>query len=37
MNAHVLLNLLDELNKFKFNNIEARMLDSNYHMTLKLH
>ena len=54
MNAHVLLNLLNELgkrdkmrglrsilslfhNEFnKFNNTGAQMLDSIYHMTLKL-
>ena len=38
MSAHVLLNLLNELrNKFnKFNNTRARMLDSIYHMTLRL-
>ena len=54
MNAHVLLNLFNELGKRdimqglssilslfrikfkKFNNTEARMLDSIYHMTLKL-
>ena len=54
MNAHVLLNLLNELgkrdklrglpsilsffrNEFnKFNNTRARMLDSIYHMTLRL-
>ena len=54
MNAHVLLNLLNKLgkrdkmrglpssfylflNKFnKFNNTRARMLDSIYHMTLRL-
>ena len=54
MNAHVLLNLLNELSKRdkmwglpsilshfrnklnKFNNTGARMLDSIYHMTLKL-
>ena len=45
MSAHVLLNLLKELrkrdlffgNKFeKFNNTGARMLDSIYHMTIKL-
>ena len=47
MSAHVLLNLLNELRKLdkmrcfrnefdKFNNTEARMLDSIYHnMTLK--
>ena len=43
MSAHDLLNLLNELKKEikcevselnKFNNIEARMLDSIYHMTL---
>ena len=40
MNAHVLLNLLNELGKrdfrnefSKFNNTRARMLDSIYHMT----
>ena len=32
--AHVLLNLLNEFNKF--NNSGAQMLDSIYHMTLKL-
>ena len=31
MSAHVLLNLLNEFNKF--NNTRARMLDSIYHMT----
>ena len=46
MNAHVLLNLLNSLGKSdltlfrnefnKFNNTGARMLDSIYHMTLKL-
>ena len=41
MSAHVLLNLLNELrkrdNKFnKFNNMGAQMLDSIYHMTLRL-
>ena len=48
MSAHVLLNLLNELrkrdkmlsklrNKFnKFNNTRAGMLDSIYHMTLRL-
>ena len=54
MNAHVLLNLLNEMgkkdktrgllsilslfrNEFnKFNNTGARMLDSIYHMTLRL-
>ena len=43
MSAHVLLNLLNELrnlvfrNKLnKFSNTGARMLDSIYHMTLKL-
>ena len=54
MNAHVLLNLLNELVKVikceacrtfylffrsefnKFNNTSARMLDSIYHMTLRL-
>ena len=54
MNAHVLLNLLNELGKRdimrgllsilclfrieinKFNNTRARMLDSIYHMTLKI-
>ena len=46
MGAHVLLNLLNELWKSdkslfcnelnKFNNTGARMLDSIYHMTLKL-
>ena len=44
MSAHVLLNLLNELgkrdlfrNEFnKFNNTRARMLDSIYHMTLRL-
>ena len=40
MSAHVLLNLLNELNLFlflnefnKFNNTRARMLDSIYHIT----
>ena len=32
--AYVLLNLLNEFNKF--NNTGAQMLDSIYHMTLKL-
>ena len=53
MRAHVLLNLLNELEKKikceacqhfilfrkelnKFNNTRARMLDSIYHMTLRL-
>ena len=47
MSAHVLLNLLNKLgkrdkmwgfrNEFnKFNNTRARMLDSIYHMTLRL-
>ena len=39
MSAHVLLNLLNEFfsNEFnKFNNTRARMLDSIYHMTLRL-
>ena len=44
MSAHVLLNLLNELgkrdelgNEFnKFNKTRARMLDSIYHMTLRL-
>ena len=46
MSTHVLLNLLNELWKSdkslfcnelnKFNNTGARMLDSIYHMTLKL-
>ena len=45
MSAHVLLNLLNELEKTislfctefnKFNNTAARMLDSIYHMVLKL-
>ena len=45
MSAHILLNLLNELRKrdkmrglpsILFNNTEARMLDSFYHMTLKL-
>ena len=42
MRAHVLLNLLNELgkrdnNEFnKFNNTRTRMLDSIYHMTLRL-
>ena len=44
MNAHVLLNLLNELPSIlslfrnslkKFNNTGARKLDSIYHMTLK--
>ena len=34
MGAHVLLNLLNKLNKL--NNTGARMLDSIYHMTLRL-
>ena len=45
MSAHVLLNLLNELgkrdkifrNEFnEFNDTRARMLDSIYHMTLRL-
>ena len=44
MSAHVLLNLLNELrkrdvfrNEFnKFNSTRARLLDSIYHMTLRL-
>ena len=41
MSGHVLLNLLNKFgkrdNKFnKFNNTRARMLDSIYHMTLRL-
>ena len=44
MSAHVLLNLLNKLGKRslfrnelnKFNNTKARMLDSIYHMTLKI-
>ena len=41
MSAHVLLNLLNKLGKSrneynKFNNTRARMLDSIYHMTLRL-
>ena len=38
MSAHVLLNLLNELrNEFnEFNNTGARMLDSIYHMTLRI-
>ena len=43
MSAHVLLNLLKELGKRdemqefnKFNNTRAQMLDSIYHMTLRL-
>ena len=41
MSAHVLLNLLNELGKRdnklnKFNNTRAQMLDSIYHMTLRL-
>ena len=42
MSAHVLLILLNELRKRdkmrgnKFNNTRARMLDSIYHMTLRL-
>ena len=44
MNAHVLLNLLNEFGESdkmrglfnKFNNTGARMLDSIYHLTLKL-
>ena len=35
MSVHVLLNLLNELNKF--NNTRARMLDSIYHITLRSH
>ena len=34
MSAHVLLNLLNKFNKF--NTTRARMLDSIYHMTLRL-
>ena len=33
MSAHVLLNLLNEYNKFI--NTRARMLESIYHMTLR--
>ena len=41
MSAHVLLNLLNELGKRDkmrglLNNTGARMLDSIYHMTLRL-
>ena len=54
MNAHVILNLFNDLGKrgkirglssilslfrnefIKFNNTRARMLDSNYQMTLRL-
>ena len=38
MNVHVLLNLLNELGNElnKFNNTIERMLDSIYHMTLRL-
>ena len=36
LSAHVLLNLLNELGFNKFNNTRARMLDSIYHMTLRL-
>ena len=47
MSAHVLLNLLNELGLLsilspfrneldKFNNTRAQMLDSIYHMTLRL-
>ena len=38
ISAHDLLNLLNKLvNKFnKFNNARTRMLDSIYHMTLRL-
>ena len=40
MSAHVLLNIFNELgkrNEFnKFNNTRARMLDSIYHMTLRI-
>ena len=40
MSAHVLMNLLNKLrkrNEFnKFNNTRARMLDSIYHMALRL-
>ena len=40
MSAHVLLNLLNKLRKTnefnKFNNTRARMLDSIYHMALRL-
>ena len=34
MSAHALLNFRNNFNKF--NNTGARMLDSIYHMTLKL-
>ena len=39
MSAHVLLNLLNKLgkrDKIKFNSTGAQMLDSIYHMTLRL-
>ena len=41
MSAHVLLNILNELGEVrkdfnKFNNTRARMLDSIYHMALRL-
>ena len=43
MSAHVLLNLLNELRKrdkmrglLKLNNTGVRMLDSIYHMTLRI-
>ena len=40
MSAHVSLNLLNELGKIDkmrgFNNTRARMLDSIYHITLRL-
>ena len=35
MSVHVLLTLLNKFNKF--NNTEARMQESIYHMTLKSH
>ena len=38
MRANVLLNLINELRmkRYRFNNTRVRMLDSIYHMTLKL-
>ena len=36
MSAHVLLNLLNELGKRDKMRTRARMLDSIYHMTLRL-
>ena len=41
MSVHVLLNFLNEFGNFrngfnKFNNTRARILDSIYHMTLRI-